>query len=151
MMDGRVFFFGGMSEDRTVLASAEEYIASERRWAYLPDMPRAAYDTTAVAWNGKLLVIGGRSEDAAVSRAVSEYDPVRRSWRELPPMIGGRAGCAAVVVGPGVMVMGGSGGSGWRAFLRTVELYDSRSGCWEARRRMTKSFSEGRVAVVHRG
>jgi len=40
-------------------AAVEEYVAAERRWVSVPDMPRAVRWVAAVALEGKLLVIGG--------------------------------------------------------------------------------------------
>ena len=53
VVDGRLFVIGGNT------ASVEEYIAMERRWVSVLDMPRAVTGAAAVTLDGKLLVVGG--------------------------------------------------------------------------------------------
>ena len=124
MVDGRLFIIGGQT------ASVEEYVPSEQRWVFVPDMPRAVCYAAAVALDGKLLVIGGYdpSTDELLS-AVLEYNLVDRSWKELPSLLTARRYCAATVLGGDVVVSGGITSNG--TCLGSVERYNRRLQCWQ--------------------
>ena len=112
----------------------EEYVALERRWVSVPDMPRGVYAAGAVALDGKLLVIGGRGR--GLLSAVLEYNPEDRSWKDLPSLLTARAECAAAVFGGDAVVMGGFaiiGDDEYSEYCCTsVERYNRRLQCWEA-------------------
>ena len=82
VLDGRLFVVGGHT------ASVEEYMAAERRWVSVPDMPRAVSWVSAVELEGKLLVIGGRRKPAGnrsgPTCAVLEYNPAIAAGRSCP-------------------------------------------------------------------
>ena len=60
----------------------QEYMALERRWVSVLNMPRAVKGAGAVALDGKLLVIGGIDTPGNYLPAVLEYDPADCSWKE---------------------------------------------------------------------
>ena len=103
VVDGRLFIIGGGT------ASVEKYVALERQWVFVPDMPRAVFGAAVVALDGKLLVIGGFFVDGSVHRpnffAVLEYDPGDDSWKELPSPLTARSFCTVTVLGGNVVVM----------------------------------------------
>ena len=90
VVDGRPFVIGGGSRYEFFAVSVEEYVALERRWVSVPDMPRAVSNAAAVALDGKLLVVGGCSNDGDTLSAVLEYDPGDGSWKELPSLLTAR-------------------------------------------------------------
>ena len=124
-------------------AAAEEYVALERRWVSVPDMPRAVEAAAAVALDGKLIVIGGVNS-GLISRATLEYDPGDGSWKELPGLLTGRFGCAVTVLGGDIVVMGGVAGES----LTSVERYNRRLQCWEAMPSMTEPLDYSAALVV---
>ena len=133
-------------------ASVEEYVALERRWVSVPDMPRAVEGAAAVALDGKLIVIGGINHTSGfVSRGTLEYDPGDGSWKELPGLLRARFGCAVTVLGGDIVVMGGvadfdpfGGGSS----VTSVERYNHRLQCWEAMPSMTEPLDYSAALVV---
>ena len=123
-------------------ASVEEYVALERRWVSVPDMPRAVRLAAAVVLDGKLLVIGGVHDLNEALSAVLEYDPGDGSWKELPSLLTARYGCAVCVLGGEVVVMGGWTWLGrfWYR-LASVERHNRRLQCWEAMPSLTDAMA----------
>ena len=134
---GRLFLVGGGNT-----ASVDEYVAPERRWVSLPDLPRRVQHAAAVAFEGKLLVIGGVFGLNCFS-AVLEYDPGDGSWKELPSLRTARYDCAATVLDGELVVLGGKRHAGPPIGCSAViiqlvgdaggvERYNRRRQCWEA-------------------
>ena len=128
VVDGRLFLIGGDT------ASVEEYMAAERRWVSVPDMPREVWHAAAVAFEGKLLVIGGVGAASSSLSAVVEYDPRDGSWKELPSLISARHSSVVTVLEGDVVVMGG-----WQRtrpegsrLAKSVERYNRWLQCWGA-------------------
>ena len=135
-------------------ASVEEYLAPEQRWVSVPDMPSAAHQMAAVAFDGNLLVIGGADTATYDSvSAVFEYNLMACSWKELPSLLTARYDCALTVLGGDVVVMGGRCGAHGHGDtpLSSVERYNRRLQCWEAMPSLTDSLVGIPSAVVVRG
>ena len=130
-------------------ASVQEYLAPERRWAPVPDMPKAVGYAAAVVLNGKLLVIGGLNRGRETLSAVFEYDPGAGSWKELPSLLTARYRPAVCVLGGEVVVLGGWT---WSApilsRLPSVERYNRRLQCWEAMPSLTDPMANLAAVVV---
>ena len=110
-------------------ASVEEYVDTEQRWVFVPDMPSPVMYAGAVALGGKLVVVGGRAPlDLEDLSAVLEYDPRDRTWTELPSLLTARCQCAVVVLEGDLLVVGG-----WfrNEPLLSAERYNRQSQCWE--------------------
>ena len=123
VVDGRLFVIGGKP------ASVEEYVDTEQRWVFVPDMPSPVMYAGAVALGGKLVVVGGRAPlDLEDLSAVLEYDPRDRTWTELPSLLTARCQCAVVVLEGDLLVVGG-----WfrNEPLLSAERYNRQSQCWE--------------------
>ena len=140
VVDGRLFVVGGGT------ASVEEYVALERRWVSVPDMPRAVEVAAAVALDGKLLVIGGWNRDLGTLSAMLEYDPEDGTWKELPGLLTARYSCAVTVLGGEIAVVGGYGSN--HDVLTSVERYNRRLQCWEAMPSLTDPLEYPAAVVV---
>ena len=128
-------------------ASVEEYVALERRWVSVPDMPIAVEAVPAVALDGKLIVIGGRNNDTGSPNfAKLEYDPRDGSWKELPGLLAVRFFRAVTVLGGDIAVVGGHGSNG--VWITSVERYNRRLQCWEAMPSLIDGFSHSAAVVV---
>ena len=127
----------------------EEYVALERRWVSIPDMPRAVQCAAAVAWDGKILVIGGMNHRGKPLSAVLEYDPGAGSWKELSSLLTARYGCAVCVLGGEAVVLGGVT---WLppSFYRlaSVERCNRRLQCWEAMPSLTGPMAYSAAMAV---
>ena len=155
VVDGRLFVIGGLINSDLVeqsTASVEEYVALERRWVSVPDMPIAVWGAAAVALDGKLLIIGGTdSSNINVISAVLEYNPEDRSWNGLPSLLTARSKCTATVLGGDVVVMGGCYfDDDDDAFhpLSSVERYNRRLQCWEAMPSLTDTLQDFAAVVI---
>ena len=141
VVDGRLFVIGGGR------ASVEEYVAMERRWVSVPDMPRAVTGAAAVALDGKVLVIGGwDSSPCFPLTTVLEINLGNRSWKPLPSLLTARAFCTVTVLEGDVVVIGGDGLSD--KTLKSVERYNRRLQCWEAMPSLTDPSFESAAVVV---
>ena len=142
VLNGRLFVIGGAT------AAVEEYVAVERRWVSVPDMPRAICFAAAVAWEGKMLVIGGVCiETRQFLSVVLEYTPEDGIWRELPSLCTARGCCAATVYQGEVVALGGIGPGD--ESLASVERYNRRLQRWEAMPSLTGPLPFLAAAVVH--
>ena len=135
-LDGLLYVVGGEDHNRdgpdNVLASAECYDPSKRKWLALPSMSIGRFGGAAASVDGLLYVVGGQDDTdlpEAPSLADAEcYDPSTREWRELPDMIFERTGCAAAGVDGLLYVVGGCDSD--NNVLSSVECYDPSTGQW---------------------
>jgi hypothetical protein len=139
LRDGRVLVAGG----RGALTSAELYDPRTGVWTATGSMTDARTDHQAVLLDdGRVLVVGGArpiDATAAVPMAYCEvYDPVTGEWTPTGTLRQPRAGHQAVaLLDHRVLVTGGDAvlapdGTLDPHSLATAELYDSKTGTWQA-------------------
>src|SRR5688500_2497572 len=65
---GRLYLIGGISAQRTILATVEEYDPVTNRWRFVAPLPRTLHHTAAATIGNSIYVIGGFASGA--------FDPV---------------------------------------------------------------------------
>lgn len=171
LWDGRVLVVGGRDADGEPLRSGEIYDPQQGTWAPIAPMSTARYGHTAsVLLDGRVLVTGGsecrRTCSERDSLATAEvYDPASDIWVQTTNMRVPRREHAAAVLADGrVLVAGGRGvdpdaeqpSVQYPPSLRSVELYDPRSGRWSTQRpmyrgraaQMSAALWDGRVVMA---
>ncbi len=126
------YIVGGFAPPGLTTAVAEEVDLRSARRSRIAPMPIALNHPAAASWRGRLYVVGGyadRQRLTAESAALLRYDPRSRRWTRLADMPTPRGALTAGVVGDRLIAAGGARGG---AALRTVEIYDLRSGRWRA-------------------
>ncbi|SEM36936.1 hypothetical protein SAMN04489760_11220 [Syntrophus gentianae] len=99
-------------------------------WTSLPDMTYShKAGTMTVMRNGRVLLIGGAAGDTDNTHALAEiFDPVSKTFRATGSMHQKRNGhCSVALENGNVLVAGGSGGR-MIPELKSVELYNARTG-----------------------
>ncbi len=155
---GRFIYVVGGFERSSVRTSAavERYDIRRRTWKLVRELPIAVNHPTAVAYRGRLYVHGGYRAELDLtdtSAALLRYDPERNRWRRLRPSPTPRAAHAVAVIGHRLYAAGGANESG---SLRSLEIYDFRTGRWTrgpsfdgpARNHTTGVASGGRFYVL---
>jgi N-acetylneuraminic acid mutarotase len=155
---GRFIYVVGGFERSSVRTSAavERYDIRRRTWKLMHELPVALNHPTAVAYRGRLYVHGGYRAQLGLtdtSAALLRYDPERDRWRRLRPSPTARAAHALAVVGHSLYAAGGANET---RSLRSLEIYDFRTGRWSrgpsfdgpARNHTTGVASGGRFYVL---
>jgi hypothetical protein len=147
LKDGRVLVAGAEHADTSfgwpepfqagILASAEVYDPSTRKWSTTGDMTIArSQQLAAILPNGKVLVAGGIGPVSATEHgllASSElYDPSSGRWSPTGVLGTPRAyGGTATSLADGRVLLAGGDGPGDPA-LASAEVYDPASGIWKS-------------------
>ena len=152
-----IYVVGGfLSPGGGTTAAVERYDIRANRWTRVRDMPLGLNHPTAVAHRGRVYVHGGYASETGLAEPVGallRYDPGRDRWRRLRASPTARAAHAVAAIGRRLYVAGGANESG---SLRSLEIYDFRSGRWSrgpsfpgpARNHTTGVASGGRFYVL---
>ena len=113
-----------------------ERIAAQRAWKVVARMAESNHDLTGAVVEGRLYIAGGLTADwgfPARSHAfdtIQSFDPVRQRWTVAAKLGRERIYCATAGFDGKVWVVGGDyiESDGQRDAVRTVEIYDPRTG-----------------------
>jgi N-acetylneuraminic acid mutarotase len=123
-----IYVMGGFQPGGQTVSTVERYDIRRNRWSRVPPMPLALNHSTAAVYRGRLYVHGGyRAGLALPTAALLRYDPRRRHWRRLRDAPTPRAAHALAVIGNRLYAAGGANDSG---SLRSLEIYNFKSGRW---------------------
>ena len=134
-----IYVVGGFERSSVRTSAAVERYDIRRRTAgsWCARLPIAVNHPTAVAYRGRLYVHGGYRAELDLtdtSAALLRYDPERNRWRRLRPSPTPRAAHAVAVIGHRLYAAGGANETG---SLRSLEIYDFRTGAGAAGRAST--------------
>ena len=152
-----VYVVGGfINPGGATTAAVERYDIRRDRWRRMGDMPVALNHTTAVTLGRHVYVHGGYAGATGLDQPVAtllRYNPARDRWRRMRSSATPRAAHAAAAIGARLYVAGGANDTG---SLRSLEIYDTRTGRWStgpsfpgpARNHTTGVASGGRFYVL---
>ena len=131
VVNGKIYVFGGVDQDRT-LTIVEEYDPATGEWTKKADMPNIRYSLSVSEVNGKIYVIGGfRSNDGVNFSMVEEYNPRTNKWTRKANMPTPRSALSTSVVNGKIYAIGGDSGDYLPApTLSAVEEYDPLTDTW---------------------
>lgn len=139
VLDGKVYLAGGFGKDNNAINNTQIFDPNTQSWSQGAPMPGKVGYAAAAAYQGKLYVLGGllrpqydmRPED--FSDTLYIYDPKADSWTTGPSLPKASWGQAASVDprGQGIVVAGGFVDASGDA-VKTVQLFDPRTGSWQA-------------------
>lgn len=166
LWDGRVLVLGGRGQDGEPLASGEIYDPAAALWTAVTSMGTPRYGHTAsVLLDGRVLVVGGSDcrricSEADAFATAEIFDPRTDTWAQAMNMHVSRTSHAAVVLSDGrVLVAGGRGIDPalerppvrYPPSLRSVELYDPRTGRWTPAEPMHRGRANQAAAALWDG
>lgn len=135
---GSIFVVGGYGPGGAPSTATTRYDTATDRWSLARPLPASVNHTAAVSYRGSLYVVGGYKGApfslgigtggvADATAAFWRYDPGSDSWTAMPSAPSERGAAAAAVIGDELFVAGGA--DALRP-LRTVEIFDFRTGRW---------------------
>lgn len=144
------------------LASSEIYTPSTRKWAATASLSESRYAFGgATLSDGRVLVASGYSATKAACTAGAEvYDPGARTWSKAGALSTARTGhTLTALAGSNAVAVGGvvrNATAAITSYLKSVELYDSKSNAWSALPDMKEArvghtatlLDDGRVLVA---
>ncbi len=133
LSNGDVLITGGADHNsRGGVAAAELFDSSELSFVPVEAMHVARVSHTAtLLQDGRVLIVGGRGDQ--VSATAEIYDPVTRHFAISGSMATARYKHTAGLLPNGkVLVAGGSDERDWDGNLNSVELYDPKTGHFQA-------------------
>ncbi len=127
--DGKIYVFGGLDANKTVLDSAEVYDPAQDTWTEVSPLPTARAASCAEVIGDTIYVIGGSQgawQQNLTTNAV--YDPNTDTWTEAAPMLTGRGGAASFVYDGKIFIVGGA----TTTYQPTVavEVFDPQTNTW---------------------
>ena len=133
-VDGKIYCFGGVSENQHPTEIIERYDINQNKWSYVGMMPATLVDLSAVVYGGCIYILGGRTGVGA-HNVVMKYDPSTADWINLAGMPTPRFNFGACVVGDEIFVAGGqiyshSSHTINREALNSVEVYNIEQNQW---------------------
>ncbi len=113
------------------------YDFKTKKWAKLPDAPRARDHATSVIVNDKLYLLGGRRSSGKINKVfhltvpeVDVFDFKTKKWATLKqPVPTQRAGCMALAYKNKIIFAGGES-IGQKLAHNEVECYDTKTETW---------------------
>ncbi|WP_199520292.1 kelch repeat-containing protein, partial [Kitasatospora sp. MBT63] len=159
LADGKVLVAGGDDGNEAALDSAEIYDPETGSWNETGSMKQARRDATATLLpDGRVLVAGGRIASFALNSA-EIYDPKTGLWGFTDSMKQYRMdatatafhGAFTAAINGRVFVAGGFGGDGStnRNYLNSTEVYDPKTGHWQAAASMTVARANATATVMN--
>lgn len=123
---------GGHSDSPEGIASAEIFHAADMTFYAVRPMHFARVSHTATLLrDGRVLIVGGRGE--RVNAIAEIYDPKTQRFSDTGSLVTARYKHTAGLLSDGrVLVAGGSDERDWNGNLSSVEIYDPKSGKFNA-------------------
>jgi hypothetical protein len=131
--DGDVLITGGADHDSPGgIAAAEIFRAATQTFQATSPMhfPRVAHTATLLQ-DGRVLIVGGRGDK--VNATAEIYDPKTGRFTESGNLVTARYKHTAGLLADGrVLIAGGSDERDWNGNLKSAEIYDPRTGQFQA-------------------
>ncbi len=143
--DGRIYIVGGATEDVRESMKVGRYDPASDAWEEMEPRPRTVMSWLGCAvFDNRLYVLGARDRKSVVE----VFDPAARSSGWTSAVVDGgvwRHHPTVVTLGDYIFVIGGNLTIGPR---NTVDRYDVRATCWEARATMAHDRGTFASAVL---
>ncbi len=134
-----IYVVGGYGSGGTPSTATARYDSETDEWSLVRPLPASVNHAAAVSYRGAFYVVGGYTGApfslgigtggvADATAAFWRYDPGRDTWTAMPPAPSERGAAAAAVIGDELFVAGGAGAL---QPLRTLEIFDFRTGSWQ--------------------
>ncbi len=171
-VNGQVLVYGGQDPKSAAMGIFWKFDPASGQWAKLPSNPVPVHHAAAASIGSKMYVVGGfRIPDSGKGGWFPEnklwmFDLDTQTWTRLPDMPTPRGALAATVADGKIYVIGGAripdgakidaltGGSPVE-LLGTVEVFDTRTQTWSARKpmptprnHMDASHVDGKIYVI---
>ncbi|MET7717591.1 DUF6603 domain-containing protein [Streptomyces sp. NPDC005407] len=151
---GTVLLAGGRDRTGKALATASLFDPVRKTWKAAKALLAARHQHTVTPLpDGRVLVAGGRGADGALLETAEVYDPVADTWTAVAPLTTARSAHSATPLSTGkVLIAGGTGsrqGKGEYS-LASAEVFDPKSGTWEATKQPMGDARSGHRAVALR-
>lgn len=127
---GKLYVFGGKSNDNRVLNTVDCYNLSTHQWnsSNIPNFNHERYNAAAVVYHDRIFLIGGRGYNE-VMKMVEVYDPVQNVWSVAHSLHEKREGHSAVVLQDRIYVIGGQEEES--SLVDEIEWYDEGQNNWK--------------------
>ena len=127
--DGKIYVFGGKSNNNTILKSVEVYDPVNDTWdnTTIPDFNKARYNGQAIVWKNEIYLIGGRNKDKAL-KDCEVYDPVQNEWHNAHNLHEEREGHAIAVLNKKIFAIGGQNEP--YELVEDIEWYNADDDNW---------------------
>ena len=123
--NGKVYLLGGISADRDILSSVEEYDPATNTWRFVAPLPLPRHHTAAAAIGTSIYVVGGFETLAFDPQpTVYRYDTLTNQWTRLADLPSPRGALAAVAIDGLIYAVGGVPGG------RDLTVYDPATNHW---------------------
>lgn len=140
--DGKIWYVGGINENREISNSLFEYNIQSDRWAERKPMKYARDHMRMEYYQGHLYAISGRKDDLRFNLAnVEKYNIEENKWIELEPIPTPRGGFSSLVYDNKIFTFGGE--NTWTCFDE-IEVFDLKKEAWIS----YESLPEGRHGIV---
>lgn len=151
----RIYFFGGMNEQRTVDMGtlwALDLANQSAGWKRLPDMPNPRNHLTGVALGGKIYAIGGHYQqeyEAVTQREVDRFDPSTGKWTRVAdtPTLRSQTPAAAFVYGNRIILVGGADRT--QKSTDVIDAYDPSRNRWDTLGRLPAARRATAAGVIN--
>ena len=123
--NGRVYIFGGISAQRTILTTVEEYDPATNRWSFVAPLPAPLHHAAAATVGDAIYIIGGYATLAFTPvSTVFRYDTRTDSWTRVADLPRARGALAAATIDGKIYAVGGVPGT------RELTVYDPATDRW---------------------
>ena len=161
IVDRKIYFFGGMNQQRTVDMGTHwvlDLANQSAGWRRLADMPNPRNHLSGIAHDGKVYAIGGhwqQENDAVTQREVDCYDPATGRWTRVAdtPTLRSQTPAATFVYGDRIALVGGADAT--QRSTNVISAYDPAANRWQtighlpaARRATCAGVINGRLVVT---
>ncbi|XP_060571917.1 kelch-like protein 3 [Ruditapes philippinarum] len=133
-LNGKVYCFGGLTENKHPTEIIEVYDIERNRWNYQGMLPTTLVDLASVVFNENIYLLGGRTGVGAHNSLI-RYNPETEEWTSLAGMLTPRFNFGACIHDGEIFAAGGQIYSHAsytinREVLRTVEVYNIEANQW---------------------
>jgi|GEM_PF-641979 len=127
-VNGRIYAFGGKTDNGEYLNTVSEYDYIEDKWTENTSnqMQTGKSDFAIAATDNDVYIFGGFDGEEYLD-TVEKYNPSLEKFTNIPSMPTARSGAKAVLIEDKIYVVGGHNESG---YLNTIEVYDTENSTW---------------------
>ncbi len=133
-VNGRIYAFGGKTENEEYLNTVSEYDYIADEWTEdtsdpNKQMQKGKSDFAIAATDNDIYIFGGFDGENYLS-TVERYNPADGKFilrDSIPPMPTARSGAKAVLIDDKIYVIGGRNET---EYLNTIEIYDTKNNTW---------------------
>ncbi|MBI4321866.1 MAG: hypothetical protein HY675_25510 [Chloroflexi bacterium] len=130
--NGKLYIFGGVGANGSVLNDAWSYDPATRAWTQLSQqgqLPEARYQHTAVSIGDFIYIFGGFTQGGGLTLDYAyRFDPLTGTWLERGSAFASRAGHSAVVYNDKMYIWGGQ--TYGNVLFNSMRMYDPQTNSW---------------------